>query len=69
MNGMLASIGNFMMDAVPFTQIPWLGEWWRKNRVAVALRGSTGITFLNVVAECIAEWKQKKEVEPGEKDG
>ena len=54
-NGMLATIWDYMTDAAPFTQIPWLDTWWRKNRVAAALKGSTGISFLRYVADCINE--------------
>ncbi|KAL9588621.1 MAG: hypothetical protein Q9203_002567 [Teloschistes exilis] len=59
-NGMLETIWNFMIDAAPFTQIPWLDDWWRKNSVAVALRGSLGISFLKIVSDCIDERQQRK---------
>lgn len=58
-NGMLETIWNFMIDAAPFTQIPWLDDWWRKNSVAVALRGSLGISFLKIVSDCIDERQQR----------
>ena len=58
-HGMLATIWDYMIDAAPFTQIPWLDSWWRKNRIAVALKGSTGITFLKYVASCINERQQE----------
>ncbi len=58
-NDMLATIWNFMTDAAPFTQIPWLDEWWRKNRIVAALRGSTGFSILKVVSDNISERQQK----------
>ncbi|KAL8722234.1 MAG: hypothetical protein Q9181_007531 [Wetmoreana brouardii] len=68
-NGMLASIWDYMTDAAPFTQIPWLDTWWRKNRIAAALKGSTGISFLKLVAECINERQQKaNHIAESEKD-
>ena len=58
-NGMLATIWDYMTDAAPFTQIPWLDEWWRKNRVVAFLRGSTGFSILKVVSDHIAERQER----------
>ncbi|KAI4124801.1 MAG: hypothetical protein LQ338_004627 [Usnochroma carphineum] len=68
-NGMLETIWDYMVDAAPFTQIPWLDELWRKNRFVAMLKGSTGFAILKVVGDFIAERKQKVKVnESGEKD-
>ena len=56
---MLETIWNYMVDAATFTQIPWLDTFWRKNRIAAALRGSTGISVLKYVAACTNERQQK----------
>ena len=60
-NGMLATIWSYMADAAPFTQMPWSDKWWRKNRFAAMLKGSTGFSILQVVADCISERQQKIE--------
>ena len=67
-NGILGSIWDFMVDAAPFTQIPWLDTWWRKNRVAAALRGSTGISVFKYVADCINERQQRAKNKAGSED-
>ena len=58
-NDMLATIWNYMTDAAPFTQIPWLDEWWRKNQIVATLRGSTGFSILKVVSDNISERQQR----------
>lgn len=58
-NGMLATIWEYMKDAAPFTQIPWFDDLWRKNRFAAMLKGSTGFSILGVVASCINERLQE----------
>lgn len=58
-NGMLETIWNYMTDAAPFTQIPWLDDLWRKNRLVATLRGSTGFSILQVVSDFIGERQQK----------
>ena len=50
-NNMLGTIWDFMREAAPFTQIPWLDEWWRKSHVVAKLRGSTGFSILKVVSD------------------
>ena len=68
-NGMLETIWSYMTDAAPFTQIPWLDELWRKNRVVAKLKGSTGISFLKFVADCIVERQNRvKDAQYLEKD-
>ncbi|KAL9006262.1 MAG: hypothetical protein Q9188_000984 [Gyalolechia gomerana] len=54
-NGMLETIWNYMVDAAPFTQIPWFDELWRKNRVIAMLKGSTGFSILKVVGGFVGE--------------
>ncbi|KAL8660249.1 MAG: hypothetical protein Q9202_006741 [Teloschistes flavicans] len=75
-NGMLQAIWNLLDDAASFTQIPWLDAWWRKNRVAVALRGSITTSVLKVVVDCVEERRRrrgddekgKQDVEPRDRD-
>ncbi|KAL8932159.1 MAG: hypothetical protein Q9211_006489 [Gyalolechia sp. 1 TL-2023] len=66
-NGMLETIWTFMVDAAPFTQIPWLDELWRKNRVIAMLRGSTGVSILKVVGDFIGE-RQRMVKDGGSRD-
>lgn len=54
-DGMLETIWNYMVDAAPFTQIPWFDELWRKNRVIAMLKGSTGFSILKVVGGFVGE--------------
>lgn len=58
-NGMLATIWEYMGDAAPFTQIPWLDKWWRKNRFAAYLNGSTGFSILKIVSDHASERQQR----------
>lgn len=75
-NDILSTIWSYMTDAAPFTQVPWLDEWWRKNSIVATLRGSTGFSILKVVADNINERQQKiekttsdeKDIEVGQKD-
>ena len=49
--GMLDTVWEFMSEAAPFTQIPWLDVIWRKNRLAAKLTQAQGVSILKVVAE------------------
>ncbi|KAF2204386.1 putative cytochrome P450 oxidoreductase [Delitschia confertaspora ATCC 74209] len=54
-DGMLATIWTYMTTAAPMTQIPWLDEFWYKNRYTALLRKTTGFSILSIVGKFISQ--------------
>ncbi|KAI4264753.1 MAG: hypothetical protein L6R42_000163 [Xanthoria sp. 1 TBL-2021] len=62
-NGMLATIVDFMRAAAPMTQVPWLDKVMRKNPIADLLqrllRRTASLSILEFVAKAIEEKREE----------
>ncbi|KAL2802293.1 cytochrome P450 [Aspergillus granulosus] len=67
-NGLLGGIWGFMKAAAPMGQMPWLDDFLYKNSLVAKIRGSTGLSILNVVNENITERQTADRDKPGRLD-
>ncbi|KAM0804923.1 cytochrome P450 [Usnea florida] len=65
-DGMLATIWNFMLTVAPMTQAPWIDKLWHKNNVMANLKNQSGNSILKIAADNINDRKQRMKHDSGD---